>query len=755
MNKNVINKAFEGYFWVLSEKTTETLTDKSMIEAITLNAELQNIGYTLSAEDVVKLAYCDKSSIREILDYHKEQTHGYEPMYPDFPKQIMDIDEATFRFHQMVHYFSTYGMENLFGVECKNGWMPDVEKTDKVKEDTTLMDLKVLELHSEKDLIEKLNKTLSKKERFSYIERDLMREYFDELDFANNPITFKENIVALIPQNGSDIKQYLLKTCSHPGDVLDTLDLFKQQLSQSTPLRSRKHNKPMKLSTSVKRGFVRVLESFTNENSLKENLSKNRERNIYLLNSISYGSLANKNEILYKTVNQLKNKQIKSWKSEVENKFLTLRELQKDNGDYILNSIKIQKSVNDLLLLLRERPGEYLRAAGRLYRELPESNRKTIKNDLIGFAKNGEFKMQTLLSNATFFGQSYEENKNNNTQHFRYSNDRVNNKKTGNVNRKKEEWDFLYDLSKDLVKTQMKIMTTSLENKKVYIDEQNYDFNNTLVNTNEKAKENGFLSSGIAFKIPENTHTLRFFVFWDDRQKRVDLDLHSFYVNKEGIRRHIGWNSNFRDDGIYHSGDVTTSNKSAEYIDIDLNENNVLYASTTVNCFNERNFTQIKTAYCGALAVDKIEKDTKLYNPKNCFLSYDLTKIESPETSLMDIFPNENFMRVASRMDNTNINRQKILTTSYNLNEYLKDFCETHNVEIVDDIHRADTVISLTREADCEKENYCLLDNNFGMDEKEMVNNGEEKMQTNEINNNVLTDERIIEDRMFDDDLEL
>lgn len=721
MNKNVINKAFEGLFWVLSEKTTEVLTDKDMIEAITLNTELQNIGYTLSAEDVVKLAYCDKTSVKEILNYHKENTKGYEPMYPDFPRQVMDMDEATFRFHQIVHYFSTYGIERLFGVECKNGWMPDVEKTDKTKEDTTLVDLKVLELHNEEDLIKKLNKTLSKKERFTYIERDLMKEYLDKLDFENNPITFKENIALLIPEkkDGLSIKEYLLKVCTHPGDVLDTLELYNRQLN----------HEPTKMTTSLKKGFVRALESFTNEKSLSENLGQNRERNIYLLNNISYGCFADKNKPLYKVVNDLKNKQIKTWRSRVESNFSKLSEIQKNNDDNILN---IQnETINELLSLLRERPGEYLRMAGRLYRQLPESTHEAVKNDLLGFAEKGNFKMQTLLSNVTFFGQNYEKNKANNTRNFRFSGRmNKNTEKTGNINRKEEEWNYLYDLSRELVKAQMKTMTTSLENKKVFIDEQNYDFKNTLVNTNEKAQENGFLSSGIAFKIPENANTLRFFVFWNDREKRVDLDLHSFYINKEGIEEHVGWNSDFSKDGICHSGDITTSNNSAEYIDINLNNNNVSYASTTLNSFNVRNFTNIETAYCGVLLVDRTEKDVNLYNPKNCFLSYDLTNIEHDETSLMDIFPNERFMRVAARMNHNGMNKQKIMASSYGLTEYLNDFCETHNIERVDTVEEAEVVISLSRVENCEKDNYCLLDNNYGLDEIEISTN--ENPQINE-----------------------
>ena len=41
------------------------------------------------------------------------------------------MDEATFRYNQVMHYFSTYGVELIAGmlgldVSVGQGWMPDV-----------------------------------------------------------------------------------------------------------------------------------------------------------------------------------------------------------------------------------------------------------------------------------------------------------------------------------------------------------------------------------------------------------------------------------------------------------------------------------------------------------------------------------------------------------------------------------------------------------------------------------------------------
>lgn len=91
---------------------TAPLTEENMVKAMTVNTELRALGYTLSAADIVALA---KSADADGLP---ERVRSYigdvkaKPMYPDFPSQVMEMDEAVFRFHQLVHYFSTYGIED-------------------------------------------------------------------------------------------------------------------------------------------------------------------------------------------------------------------------------------------------------------------------------------------------------------------------------------------------------------------------------------------------------------------------------------------------------------------------------------------------------------------------------------------------------------------------------------------------------------------------------------------------------------------
>ena len=88
----------------------QALSDDKVVMAMTVNEELRNLGYTLKPADIFRLARSRSldgfaGNFRSLLPSVSAQ-----PMYPDFPEQVMKMEEAEFRMHQMIHYFSTYGL---------------------------------------------------------------------------------------------------------------------------------------------------------------------------------------------------------------------------------------------------------------------------------------------------------------------------------------------------------------------------------------------------------------------------------------------------------------------------------------------------------------------------------------------------------------------------------------------------------------------------------------------------------------------
>ena len=109
---------------VTYEKPDSELSDELLAKAVTVNENLLTLGYVLSPADLAVLAV--SPSLNGFYDKLLSLTDQVKasPMYPGFPEQVMEMEDAVFRFHQMFHYFSTYGMEALLGVQVKRGWLP-------------------------------------------------------------------------------------------------------------------------------------------------------------------------------------------------------------------------------------------------------------------------------------------------------------------------------------------------------------------------------------------------------------------------------------------------------------------------------------------------------------------------------------------------------------------------------------------------------------------------------------------------------
>ena len=172
--------------FVTYEKRNSELTDDLLVKAVTLNENLQSLGYILAPSDIASIA------VSPSLDFFYEKVKGMmdtvdvDPMYPGFPQQVMELDEAVFRFHQLVHYFSTYGMELFFGVTVKKGWLPcEDETTARAKEQDIVLKAKTIKLLPVDESYNKpLHIILSRKERMTQPEREIVTKAISHVSVA-------------------------------------------------------------------------------------------------------------------------------------------------------------------------------------------------------------------------------------------------------------------------------------------------------------------------------------------------------------------------------------------------------------------------------------------------------------------------------------------------------------------------------------------------------------------------------------------
>ena len=651
----------------ISENTAK-LSDAALIKATTANEELLHLGYTLSPKDIIRLA----KSLG--VDSFVERVKSYigdvksKPMYPNFPSQVMAIDEAVFRFHQLLHYLSTYGIEEITGEKVSRGWLPEMMNTEKAVPDKTLLAAKVISLVDVKDeYILPYRKILSVTERMDDKQRLIIRECVKKLsaqELSSVNITFKQNLLDVFntiftsDTLSSDEKLANLHAiCQHTGDVWKCMDYALTCAD-------------FHFKTSQKRLIVKLLESYPIDD-FKANLilsNKKGERTILMLQYVDFNEYSRKKEYA-EAVASFRNGEMRSWESRA-------KYLVENNNPQALD-------------YYAQRPGMLLRSMTYLIRH----NYKA-EDILARLAPHAaSLKTQTLVSLMSFFSRPESD------------------WKEGRYNEAQSVLNVLTPLLTD----RLKANETVLRGRKIYIDMPEYNLDQSSIRVTDKSSEGGYIRSGLAYKIPEEVNRLRFFVYWNDKE-RVDVDLHGSAIGVAGEHIYVGWNANYKSGALVFSGDITHSD-AAEYIDIDLitAKDTVDTVSANINLYSGYNtFKEIDECFVGAMAVSKTGEDIKLYNPKNCFFTHYLTgKYRKINYGYVDV---QNRVIVFDGAVNSDKGYygEMVRNNAFSLNDYLGVLFKSQDAQVAASADEADIILVMGKPAN-ERE-VSLIDNNFFME---------------------------------------
>lgn len=658
---------------VVIDNCKNELTESNIVKAMTVNEEITRLGYTLTPADVVSLARSTS------LDGFYKQVANLigdvkaAPMYPNFPSQVMEMTEAQFRFHQMLHYMSTYGLELATGEPVLKGWLPDASSAvPKIKDDDILLKARRLSLitPSEK-YIKPIQKILQKSERMTSKEKMMVeyavKEMDDLMQLANVTVNFKQNLFilfyAIFDSNMSteDKLTVLHGLCQHTGDVWKCVDY--------TLTHKNYHFK-----TSEKRLIVKLFESYTAEDFSTNIILSNKKaaRVSLVLNYIDY-NIYSRSEAHQTIVSSLRNGSLRSWESKAK-KLLAVHS-------------------DEAIEYLAERPGVLLRNIAWLVRL--GYSAAMIKNTVLNVA--AKLNTQTLLSLINQFDKNNWEDE-----------------------QKEKEGNIIFGICTAAIAEKMKSFDTAFKGKKIFIDDTGYCLERSLICCKDKSDEGGYLRNGLAIRIPENINRLRFFVYWNDKT-RVDVDLHSQVRRTNGKPVDIGWNSNrIYKDLLAFSGDITHSD-AAEYIDINMESPEIESVSANVHLYSGKpSFKDVDECFVGMMAVNKLDEDVKLYSPANCFFSHYLT------SNTRNI--NYGYIDVQSRLlffageggaeedwySGTN-KFDKDKNRKFSLKTYLTLLADAQGALIVDKKEDADYVLVMERPgADNE---LSILDENFFIEE--------------------------------------
>jgi hypothetical protein len=655
-----------------SKKTS--ISDERMNMVLTLNEKIMQYGYCFNPNSILLLAgYNNESTLKVIYEKFVKMIGEVkaDPMYPDFPNQVMEMDEATLRFQQILHYFSTYGIEYLTQVEVSKGWLPEYKGTEKIESDEQLLNCKLIEVKSTTGaMYSGFCKILSKRERMTIPEENIVSyAFFNHIKdihkwYNDVDIPFKENMCELFKtifesSQAKDISNYHF--CQHTGDIWKCIHYIFDS-------RGKYH-----LRTSEKRVLVKLLESYPVQD-FRSNLilSNNGAKDIKILLQYLDYNVYSRSTSHKQAVADLRSNRLRSWEGCAKGLLFS-----KDSGT---------------LEFIGKRPGMLLRMITILYRN--GFGGEDIKNELVDNAKS--LSTQTLVALNTYF-----------------------NKPRDFV--KKYKSDELYDYN-ELLLMQDILGATLKENikyksipelykKKVFVDSQDFNLDLSTIETNNKSQEGGYITSGLAIKIPDEAKKVRFFVYWNDK-RRVDVDLHCAIAESDGVFNTIGWDGAYKSDYAVFSGDITHSD-AAEYIDIDLDDTD-MYVSANIDIYSgASSFGDIDECFVGLMAVKNLNENVKLYNPQNCFFSHYL-KSDAKTMLYGYIDTSSRSIIFAGKPINDYYNGNYKDISSFNVSKYIEYLKDSQCITVVQNEEDADVILTISNSV--KDKSISLLENNFFMD---------------------------------------
>lgn len=363
-------------------------------------------------------------------------------------------------------------------------------------------------------------------------------------------------------------------------------------------------------------------------------------------------------------------------------------------------------NLEKLVSLLSKRPGVFARKLHDLLNKFSDHSKI-----LIEFSKiSNNVELKNLLILEKYF-------ENTNSMEYRS----IINKK-GKVivlpNSKKEKVsnstiDKLLHILRESIIEKVKADPISFEeNTKVWIDPTLRQY---TVPLSLRKQSDGLLniSRGTRVKF-DNTKVLRIFNYWKENSHRTDLDLSIIEYDKDmKYTGHVSY-TNLNEEGITHSGDVTSSQHGAcEFIDIDFSKiSRTGYIAAQIYVYSGERFNEVEKSYAGWSSRKDSSSSYKTFDISTVDFKFNLTgigsyaipfiiDIEKGEIIYIDMYMNgaKQFNNVEGSVKDISIVTQeliKMLDTKPNMLDLIKYRITGSNADIVDNREDADVTYGIT-----------------------------------------------------------
>ncbi len=575
----------------------EGINSSSRKYAVALNSNLESLGYTLSPALIKAVSTL---SISELCEFYtvlvtdlKDMVGAnvdFKPMYPNFPEQVKQASETELYLNAAIHYFGDW-----IGTRI----LPHYEK-EKREDLNDKIEYKIINFGSEQDFELIFTTLLGAKSSITEADKAdvewFIKEYGDDIiRLIPDEIPLKENIALLggcLIKYTNVFNEIVIPYIKTATDVLRlAVALSDGDISLAENIKFKNPTKPQR------RLLLTLLENCKN---ITEDMLRYKDRWKRLgekLHPFQYKNVFPKSCEAFDIIRN--DKKFSSFNSKIEASLLS-------------------KNIDQTLVLLKSRPGEFARRLDNLLR---------ITNNQDDVLKVFE-DIASKVSNAVLLQV---------LTHFKYRN-LPREIRTffpkGIVSRAKAIEYNLPNIDEAVCKQVVLICETELIEKykllpplgNVYIDEvlKNYTVPFALRSASKAIKT---ISRGSKLDLPEG-NTIRFFIWWRDGKHRTDLDLSAIGLDDNHNHKVDIAYYNLKGIGGYHSGDITSAPSGAsEFIDIDVElflKEQIRYVVMCVNSFTSQPFYDLPECFAGFM-VRQFANSGEIYDPKTVENKFDLT----------------------------------------------------------------------------------------------------------------------------------
>jgi hypothetical protein len=580
----------------------------------TLLKNIESLGFTLSPAAISTVSLYSESqfvgfykslvgNLKKFVGAHRK----FNPMYPNFPKQVMEASDAELYINAIMHYLG-----KAFGMEI----LPEYEKEERfpLMDEVEKLSLKVIDIGTEEEFIQVFTNLMSANTSISLDNKADLTWYFEHYKGeAQLPsaIPHKEVMSFVV---GECLKHdvpfaNLAKTSTDVLRIATAMSAGDISLSENT--------RYIKFRRSQRRLLLSMLDAL-NPDRATEDMVAHKGKWLRLGERLHPGEYAKKYPNAFTCFDRIRNGKVETFNSKVEAALAC--------GDY-------DGAVN----LLVNKPGQLARRLDHILRDIHGTKSSSeIKDTLTAKVIDGFANVASSVSTpvllqvkAHFEGRKDGENR---TVFPKGSVAKVMFIEKSTAKIPKKTCKRVVKICKDALKGQYGQLSPL---GKVYIEEELKDY---LVPFSQRSASKALKTIVRGSKIPLNDpNTVRFFIWW--KGDYVDIDLSAgFYTEDWKMVNHISYtnlrgqygNGYGNSDNNYacHSGDITSAPKGAsEFIDVDIAKAKaagIRYIAMCVYSYSNIPFIELKECFAGWMNREK-PNSGEVFEPKTVQHKFDLT----------------------------------------------------------------------------------------------------------------------------------